>query len=87
MKFLIRILIRAYRWGVSPALHALCGPGCGCRFEPTCSVYFAEAVERHGAGRGMILGARRMLRCHPWGGAGWDPVPEPSLQPPGRPGL
>lgn len=52
-----------------------------CRFEPTCSVYAIEAVERHGAATGSLLAAGRLLRCHPWCEAGFDPVPahRPSL--------
>ena len=46
-----------------------------CRFLPSCSVYAAEAVERHGAMRGGFMALRRVSRCHPWGGAGYDPVP------------
>ena len=46
-----------------------------CRYEPTCSAYALEAVERHGAVRGGALAARRLLRCHPWAGVGVDPVP------------
>jgi len=46
-----------------------------CRYWPTCSEYAAEAVERHGAARGSLLALRRVLRCHPWGGHGFDPVP------------
>jgi putative membrane protein insertion efficiency factor len=42
---------------------------------PSCSHYAAEAVERHGPWRGSLLAARRLLRCHPWGGSGYDPVP------------
>ena len=49
-----------------------------CRFQPTCSTYALEAIEAHGAWRGGVLAARRIGRCHPWGGQGWDPVPEPS---------
>lgn len=47
-----------------------------CRFTPTCSSYALEAIEAHGARRGAWLVTRRLIRCHPWGGQGWDPVPE-----------
>lgn len=47
-----------------------------CRFVPTCSAYAVEAVERHGTVRGGVMSLRRVLRCHPWGGHGLDPVPE-----------
>ena len=47
-----------------------------CRYVPSCSAYAAEAVERHGARRGGWLAVRRVLRCHPWGGSGLDPVPQ-----------
>ena len=48
-----------------------------CRFEPSCSAYALEAIETHGAGRGSLLAIRRLGRCRPWGGRGWDPVPAP----------
>jgi putative membrane protein insertion efficiency factor len=54
----------------------ICGPGSGCRFTPTCSAYFLEAVETHGFVRGSWLGLKRLARCQPWGGAGHDPVPK-----------
>ncbi len=47
-----------------------------CRFDPSCSAYALEALESHGAGRGLWLSMRRLTRCHPWGGLGWDPVPD-----------
>ena len=47
-----------------------------CRFDPSCSTYALEALERHGAARGTWLTLRRLVRCHPWGGHGWDPVPD-----------
>lgn len=73
----LRFLLRAYKALVSPALALLTGgPGSGCRFVPTCSEYMVEAIERHGWMRGLWLGLKRLGRCHPWGGAGYDPVPE-----------
>jgi putative membrane protein insertion efficiency factor len=69
--------VRVYRAVLSPALGAFFGPGNGCRFEPTCSAYAAEAVRTHGAVRGSWLATHRICRCHPWGGAGYDPVPAP----------
>lgn len=62
-------LVRAYRLLLSPWL------GNACRFEPTCSHYAIEALERHGALRGSALAARRLLRCQPWCAGGLDPVP------------
>jgi len=75
MLWLVRFLIRGYQLLVSPVLSFLGGPGSGCRFQPTCSVYFLEALQRHGFFRGLWLGLRRLCRCHPWGGQGHDPVP------------
>ena len=63
--------VRVYQLFVSPLLLP------SCRFLPSCSVYAAEAIERHGAWRGCILALRRLARCHPWGGSGYDPVPAP----------
>ena len=73
--FLIRIFIRGYQLLLSPLLELLTGSGGGCRFEPTCSHYFLEACETHGAWRGAWLGVKRIARCQPWGGHGFDPVP------------
>jgi uncharacterized protein len=47
-----------------------------CRFDPSCSTYALQAVDAHGAVRGTFLAIRRLLRCHPWGGFGYDPVPD-----------
>ena len=69
MKHVLLALVRFYRAAISP-----CRPPC-CRFTPTCSQYFAEALRRHGLLKGSYLGIRRLLRCHPWGGSGYDPVP------------
>jgi uncharacterized protein len=75
MRMLIRIFIRAYQVALSPLLVAIGGPGSGCRFHPTCSEYFLQAIESHGTVRGIFLGLKRIARCHPWGGSGEDPVP------------
>jgi len=75
MRWLLRSLIRVYQCTLSPLLSLLCGPDSGCRFTPTCSTYFLEAVEKHGVCRGSWLGLKRLARCQPWGGRGYDPVP------------
>jgi len=75
MKRVTRILIRGYQRFISPVLHFIGGPASGCRFTPTCSEYFLQAVENHGFFRGAWLGSLRILRCQPWGGQGHDPVP------------
>ncbi|MBM3431541.1 MAG: membrane protein insertion efficiency factor YidD [Bacteroidetes bacterium] len=62
-------LIRIYQWVISPIL----GPK--CRYQPTCSHYAIEALKKHGPFKGFWLAIRRVARCHPWGGSGWDPVP------------
>lgn len=64
---------RAYKRVISPLLPP------ACRFHPTCSEYAAEAVETHGAVRGLALAAHRLLRCHPWSAGGFDPVPPASV--------
>jgi len=62
-------VIRAYQLVISPLL----GPA--CRFHPSCSEYLIDAIQRHGAARGVWLGARRLARCHPFHPGGLDPVP------------
>ena len=62
-----------YRFTLSPLLHALFGPA--CRFEPSCSRFAADAIREHGLGRGAALTIKRLARCHPLGGHGYDPVP------------
>ena len=74
MQSFLVFLIRAYRVVFTP-LKLMAGvQGC-CRYTPSCSGYVEEAICTHGVIRGLDLGARRILRCHPWGGAGFDPVP------------
>jgi putative membrane protein insertion efficiency factor len=70
MRSLIKAIIQAYRWLISPLL----GPS--CRFYPSCSAYALDAVDRHGALQGSWLALRRLLRCHPFNPGGYDPVPE-----------
>jgi uncharacterized protein len=65
----LRGLIRTYQLLLSPVLPP------SCRYLPTCSDYAIEALARHGALRGSGLTLRRLARCHPWGGSGYDPVP------------
>jgi putative membrane protein insertion efficiency factor len=67
---LLALPIAAYRLLVSPLIPPR------CRFLPSCSEYAIEALHRHGAGRGLSLALWRLARCHPWGGSGYDPVPE-----------
>ena len=65
----MRAMIRAYQLLVAPVLPA------SCRYYPSCSHYAAEAIGRHGPWCGLDLATRRLLRCHPWAGSGYDPVP------------
>ena len=76
--WLLRVLVRLmqapvwfYRGAISPMLPQ------SCRFTPSCSAYAFEALQVHGPLRGSWLTIRRLLRCHPWGGSGYDPVPPP----------
>ena len=75
-RFLI-LLCRLWQWGPSMILPP------SCRYLPTCSAYAAEAIATHGALRGSWLAARRLSRCHPWGGSGYDPVPPAKTLPHG----
>jgi putative membrane protein insertion efficiency factor len=63
-------IIKSYQKWISPLLPAR------CRYQPTCSQYCIEALSSHGLFKGFFLGIRRVLRCHPWGGSGHDPVPK-----------
>jgi putative membrane protein insertion efficiency factor len=80
LALVMRGVILAYRYGLSPVL----GPH--CRFTPTCSAYADLAIRRHGPLRGGWLALRRIARCHPWGASGYDPVPatEPASVPLGH---
>ncbi|HVP15471.1 MAG TPA: membrane protein insertion efficiency factor YidD [Terriglobales bacterium] len=69
MRELTLLLLRAYQVLLSPLFRG------ACRHEPSCSAYAIQAVERHGAARGLWLTFRRLLRCHPLGTSGYDPVP------------
>ncbi len=75
MRHLLIALIRLYQLICVPFLRAVCGPGGCCRFEPSCSQYAIGALRQHGTLGGVRLAAWRILRCQPWGGSGYDPVP------------
>ncbi len=66
----LRALVRGYQLLISPYLAG------ACRYHPTCSSYALEALDTHGAARGTWLSIKRILRCRPWGGSGYDPVPD-----------
>lgn len=68
--FPLVLLVKFYQVCISPFTPP------ACRFTPTCSQYALEALRRHGPVKGLYLALRRILRCHPWGGSGYDPVPE-----------
>jgi putative membrane protein insertion efficiency factor len=69
MRTVVLALLRFYKRFISPILPPM------CRFDPTCSVYAAQAVEKHGVMRGFWLAVRRVSRCHAFNPGGWDPVP------------
>lgn len=73
MKRILISVIKFYKKFISPILEVFFGKA--CRFTPTCSEYTIEALEKHGSVGGIKLGIKRFLRCHPWGGSGYDPVP------------
>jgi putative membrane protein insertion efficiency factor len=66
---LLLLPIYFYRYSISPLLPA------SCRYTPTCSEYAVQALKKHGPIKGLLLAIKRILRCHPWGGGGYDPVP------------
>ena len=68
LKKIIILLIRGYQIFISPIM-----PG-KCRFYPTCSVYFIQALEKYGVVKGSYIGIKRILRCHPWNPGGYDPL-------------
>ena len=68
MKTVLIILVSFYQKALSPYLRT------GCRFVPTCSTYMIDALQQKGAVKGLSAGVRRILRCHPFGGSGFDPV-------------
>ena len=69
MRAIALLPLRFYKRFVSPLLPPM------CRFDPTCSIYMMQAIEKHGTLRGVWLGMRRLARCHPFNPGGWDPVP------------
>ena len=69
LSYLLLLLVYLYREYICPMTPP------SCRFVPTCSEYAIEAIKKHGPFKGLYLAVRRILRCHPWGGSGYDPVP------------
>ncbi|HIX02847.1 MAG TPA: membrane protein insertion efficiency factor YidD [Candidatus Odoribacter faecigallinarum] len=69
LTLLLVIPIKFYQYCISPLLPPT------CRYTPTCSQYALEAIRKHGPFKGLWLTVKRLLRCHPWGGSGYDPVP------------
>lgn len=64
------LLVRFYQFAISPLIPA------SCRYQPTCSHYAVEALQKHGLFYGSKLAIKRIFSCHPWGGSGYDPVPD-----------
>jgi putative membrane protein insertion efficiency factor len=75
MKRVLIVLVRSYQVLSAPLYGLMGGAVSACRFTPTCSHYALEALDLHGAWKGGVLTVRRLCRCHPWGGQGFDPVP------------
>ena len=69
MRAVALFLLRFYKRFISPLLPPM------CRFEPTCSIYMMQAIERYGTARGVWMGLKRLAHCHPLHPGGWDPVP------------
>jgi putative membrane protein insertion efficiency factor len=69
IRFIFILPIRFYQLAISPLFPP------SCRYQPTCSHYAIQAIEKHGIIKGFILAVKRISRCHPWGGSGHDPVP------------
>ncbi len=63
------VLVKFYQGAISPLLPS------SCRYTPSCSQYMIDALRMHGPAKGLAMGIRRIARCNPWGGSGWDPVP------------
>ena len=76
MKTLLLLLLRFYKYAISPML------GQNCRFYPSCSEYAAQAIVMHGAAKGSYLAGKRLCKCHPWHPGGVDPVPPASEKQP-----
>ncbi|WP_083222987.1 membrane protein insertion efficiency factor YidD [Candidatus Terasakiella magnetica] len=70
LAYIAKAIVRIYQYGISPIL-----PG-ACRYSPTCSQYAIQAIERFGPFKGSWMGVKRIFRCNPWGGSGFDPVPQ-----------
>lgn len=75
MKHLCIVLIRIYQWAVAPVKRWFSGGRGSCRYDPSCSQFAIRALQMHGFFKGSSLASFRILRCHPWGGYGLDPVP------------
>lgn len=69
MKYFFILLIKFYQWFISPILKK------NCRFQPTCSSYMIQAIEKYGSIKGIFLGLKRLLKCHPFHKGGYDPIP------------